>query len=260
MNNLISTFARLSILCIFMLAAGCGSGQISGTAETTGIVASSGSGAGQPHHSRGLCTPSSTSPAPANGLVADFSPAGGGTNGQGIETSGRVVTYASPKLVGPGSMTYSTTGGHLNIKISAPATSRPQLLGTMIQFDSCIDASAFTGVQFTISGSFSGCSMTYATGDVGHEDMAISSTFASGQAGSYVPQDKISAGDLSSTPRTIKQPFVGTDIQGNPPTPIDPAKLILTLWQFIVPVAADDGSSTPACTASVTIDDVKFYH
>jgi hypothetical protein len=257
MNNHLST---LFILSIFVPAAGCGSSGISGTAETTATVASGGGGAGQPHHSRGLCTPSGTSPAPANGLVADFSPAGRGANGQGIETSGRVVTYASPKLVGPGSMTYSTTGGNLNIKISAPAISRPQLLGTMIQFDSCVDASAFTGVQFTISGSFSGCSLTYATGDVGHEDMAKSSTFASGEAGSYVPQDKISASDLSSTPRTIKQPFVVTDIQGNPPTPIDPTQLIFNLWQFIVPVAADDGSATPACIASVTVDDVKFYH
>ena len=106
MNSHLSTLFALSI---FVPAAGCGSSGISGTAETTGIVASGGGAAGQPHHSRGLCTPSNTSPAPANGLIADFSPAGGGANGQGIETSGRVVTYASPKLVGPGSMTYSTT-------------------------------------------------------------------------------------------------------------------------------------------------------
>jgi len=130
----------------------------------------------------------------------------------------------------------------------------------MIQFDSCIDASPFTGVQFAASGTFSGCSLIYATGDVEHEDVTKSSTFASGPEGSYVPQHKISADDLSSTPRTIKLPFASTDIRGNPPAPLDPAKLIFTLWQFIVPVAADDGSATPACIASVTIDDVRFYH
>lgn len=114
-------------------------------------------------------------------------------------------------------------------------------------------------MQFTISGSFSGCSLAYATGDVEHEDATVSSTFASGEAGSYAPQNKISAGDLSPTPRTIKQPFVGTDIHGNPRTPIDPTKLIFTLWQFVVPVAADDGSASPSCIANVTIDDIKFY-
>jgi hypothetical protein len=72
--------------------------------------------------------------------------------------------------------------------------------------------------------------------------------------------DKISAGDLASTPRTVKQPFSGGGTQGSPATPIDPTRLIFTLWQFIVPIAADDGSATPMCTGSVTIDDIKFYH
>jgi len=133
------------------------------------------------------------------------------------------------------------------------------MLGTMIQFDSCIDASLFTGVQFTASGSFSGCSLIYGTGDVEHEDVTKSSTFAAGPEGSYLPQHKIAADDLSSTPRTIKLPFASPDIRGNPPTPLDPAKLIFALWQFVVPIAADDGSATPPCSASLTISDIKFY-
>jgi hypothetical protein len=74
-----------------------------------------------------------------------------------------------------------------------------------------------------------------------------------------VLQHKIAAADLSSTPKTIKLPFTSTDIRGSPATPIDPSKLIFALWQFVVPVAADDGSATPPCTANVTIDDVRFY-
>jgi len=189
----------------------------------------------------------------------DFSSTGGVVSGQGNPIPAKIITYGLPKPAGPASHAYTTTGGKLNIQINAPATSSPQLLGTMIQFDSCIDASPFTGVQFAASGSFSGCSLIYATGDVEHEDVTKSFTFASGPEGSYVPQHKIAADDLSSTPRTIKLPFASTDIQGNPPTPLDPAKLIFTLWQFIVPVAADDGSATPPCSASLTISDIKFY-
>jgi hypothetical protein len=196
--------------------------------------------------------------APANGLVADFSDASG-TIGQAGQIPGEIVTYSDPKIATPGALSYTTTGGHLNIKVTAPATAHPQFLGTMVLFNSCIDARAFAGVQFTIRGSFSGCSLIYATGDAQHEDVTLSSTFASGPAGSYVPQHKIAAGDLSSTPHTIKLPFVGTDVQGNPPTPIDPNQLVFTLWQLIVPVAADDGSVTPPCTADLTIDDLQFY-
>jgi hypothetical protein len=232
------------------LHVGCGSTGISGTSSDEGPVQL---------RSRGLCTPANTSPAPATGLISAFPSSDGVVSGQANAIPAKIITYGLPKPVGPGSHAYTTTGGNLNIQLNAPATSHPQMLGTAIQFDGCIDASAFTGVQFTASGSFSGCSLVYATGDVEHEDVTKSSTFAAGPEGSYVPQHKIAADDLSSTPRTIKLPFATTDIRGNPPTPLDPAKLIFTLWQFVVPIAADDGTATPPCSASLTIRDLTFY-
>jgi len=247
MNRRLST---IIVFATFVLPAGCGSTAISET--------SSDKGPGQ-LRSRGLCTQANTALAPASGLIADFSSASGVVSVQGNTIPARIITYGLPKPVGPASHAYTTTGGNLNIQINAPATARPQMLGTMIQFDSCIDASQFTGVQFDASGSFSGCSLVYASGDVEHEDVTKSSTFASGPEGSYVPQHKIAAGDLGSTPRTIKLPFARTDIAGNPPTPLDSTKLIFALWQFIVPVAADDGSATAPCSANLTIRDIKFY-
>lgn len=240
-----------SIALVFSV--GCATSGTSGNTESPVSVASIADS--QAHHSRGLCTSSSTVAAPAGGLVAEFSASGDSQE----PVPGRIVSYSIPGPADAGSFNHTTAGGNLTIKINAPATSRPQLLGTMFQFNSCIDASAFSGVQFTISGSFSGCSLTYGTGDVEHEDVTLSWTFSAGPAGSYVPQHRIAAADLSSTPKTIKLPFTSADIQGNPPTPIDAAKLIFTLWQFIVPVAATDGSATPPCTANVTIDDVRFY-
>jgi hypothetical protein len=253
MTKHFSTIASFGALA---LAAGCATSGIGGTAEPTEQAVTRGDD--KPHHPRGLCTASDTLTAPASGLVTNFSEAGG-AGGDAGQIPGGIVTYSVPKLVTPGAFSSTTTGGQLNIKINAPATSRPQLLGTLEQFNSCVDASAFTGVQFTIRGSFSDCSLVYGTGDVQHEDVTLSSTFASGPAGSYVPQHKLSASDLSATPRTLKLPFARTDVQGNPPKPIDPTQLIFALWQFIVPIAADDGSATPPCLADVTIDDVQFY-
>jgi len=240
-------FFSIALFSTFAFVVGCATSGSSGTTETGNVASSA-----ESPHSRGLCTPTSTAAAPAGGLVAEFS------GGSQEPVPGRIVTYSIPKLADAGAFNH-TTEGNLTIKIHAPATSRPQLLGTMFQFDSCIDASAFTGVQFTISGSFSGCSLVYGTGDVAHEDVTVSGTFAAVPAGSYVPQHRLAADELSSTPRTIKLPFTSADIAGNPPTPIDPAKLVFALWQFIVPVAADDGSATPPCTANVTVDDVRFY-
>jgi len=253
MNSNLSTVTIFSTLAF---TAACGSSGMSGTVEPSGIAAAS---AGPSHHSRGACMPSNTLAAPANGLVADFSAAGSGADSQGTQIASGIVTYATPKPAGPEALTYTTTRGHLNLKINAPAIARPQFLGAILQFNSCIDASAFTGVEFTISGSFSGCGFTYAASDVEHEDATLSSAFSTGPAGSYPPHSSLVAGDVTPTSRTLRQPFVGREIQGSPYTPIDPARLVLMVWQFIVPVAADDGSATPNCSGELTIDNVRFY-
>jgi hypothetical protein len=252
MNSRSFTIALISTLAI---GAGCGSSAINGTAGTATASDNSG-GSRRPS---GPCTPSNTSKAPADGLIADFTDAGGGANTGGIEIAGGIVTYAAPKVGGPGSPTYTTTGGALHIRVSAAPTSTPQFLGAVIAFSNCIDASAFTGVQFTISGSFSGCTMQYATGDVEHQDMTLGSTFATGLAGSYPPQNRLAADEMTSAPRTIKAPFVVSDIKGSPPAPLDPSKLISTIWQFTVPVAAEGESDNPMCTGAITIDDIRFY-
>jgi hypothetical protein len=193
--------------------------------------------------------------APADGLIADFAAAGSG----GIEISGGIVTYAARKVGGPSSPTYTTTGGALTVTVNVSPTSKPQFVGALVSFDKCVDASAFSGVQFTISGSFSGCQMQYATGDVAHQDVSLGSPYATGAAGAYSPQFRIAADALTSTSRTIKAPFASPDIRGNPAPALDPTKLIFTLWQFTVPVAPEDDGGIEMCTGSVTIDDVRFY-
>jgi hypothetical protein len=194
--------------------------------------------------------------APADGLIADFADAAAG----GIEIPGGIVTYADPKVGGPGSPTYSTSGGALNIRVNVAPAATPQFAGTMVRFNTCIDASAFAGVRFTIRGAFSGCSLQYATGDVEHEDVSMGAPFATGPIGSYPPQNRIAAEDLTSTPRTIMAPFARTDILGSPAKPIDATKLIFVLWQFIVPVATEGESGNEKCIGNITIDDIHFYH
>ena len=242
----------IALVSTFAFGAGCGSSAINGAASTTEDLGS-GAGGVSSLPSR-PCTPSNTLRAPADGLIADFKDAGGG-----IEISGGIVTYAAPKVAGLGSASYTTTGGALAITVNTAPVSKPQFLGVVVAFDKCIDARAFTGVQFTISGSFSGCSLQFATGDAEHQDMTFASSFATGPAGSYPPQDRIAADEMTATPRIVKAPFAVTDVQGSPAVPLDPSKLISTQWQFTVPVAAEGETDNPMCKGSVTVDNVKFY-
>ena len=196
------------------------------------------------------CTPSSTRLAPADGLIADFMGAD-----DGIEIGGEIVKYGDgpPPIDGPESPSYTTTGSALQIMENAPATPAPQYLGVLISFDGCVDASAFTGVQFSISDtSLGGCTMVYATGDVVHQSATTGLPYATGAPSAYPPEAAVTP---EPTPATLMMPFVGGPSGGNPATPVDPTKLTIVLWEFQV---APSGGALP-CVADVTVDDVKFY-
>ncbi len=169
----------IALMNIFAFGAACGSSAINGIAGTTEDMASSSAAAGESGVRSRPCLRSNTSPAPADGLIADFTNANGG----GIRIPGVIVTYAAPKVAGLGAATYTTSEGALNVKVKAAPTSTPQFLGVVVAFNNCIDASGFSGVQFTISGSLSGCTMQYATGDVEHQDMTFAAPFATGAVG-----------------------------------------------------------------------------
>ncbi|HEY6475104.1 MAG TPA: hypothetical protein VI456_00900, partial [Polyangia bacterium] len=162
---------------------------------------------------------------------------------------------------GPARPTASTSGGALHITENGPATSAAQYVGVALAFADCLDATAFTGVQFSISGSFSGCTMQYATGDSEHQDPATGAPYSTGPSGAYPPQSTLTAAQVTTAPQILTMPFTGTTIFGDPQTPLDTTKLIFALWQFTIPAGAPataDGG-TPACVADITIDNLAFY-
>ena len=174
---------------------------------------------------------------------------------------GGVLTYNGRTQAGPGAPTYTTTGGTLNITENTGAISAAQYVGVVVDFDDCIDARAFTGVQFTISGSLSGCTVQYSTTDTEHDDAtyAVPNPHATGPEGAYAPYADLTASQVTSTPTTISMPFngVGAPSGGSPDgLALDTSKLDRVNWQLSIPAAAG-GAAT--CTASLTVDDVKFY-
>jgi hypothetical protein len=236
----------LSQICVQPAAAGAGGGGVGG-----GNGGAGGGNAGTGGAGARPCTPATTLPAPAGGLIADFMGPDGGVN-----LGGGLFVYPSSGPAAPG---IATDGGALYVTENQAATAAPQYVGAGLYFTSCIDASAFTGVSFSVSGAFSGCSMQFSTGDVEHQDRATTSGFATGVAGDYPPQTAISMGDVTSAPQVVKVPFGPTAISGNPATSLDPQKIILVLWQLTIPPATPTDGAPAACSADLTIDDVTFY-
>lgn len=230
----------LSQICVEPAAAGAGGGAGSG-----GVGGGSGGAGARP------CVPSTTLPAPVGGLIADFMGSDGGVN-----LGGGLFVFPSSGTAEPH---IGTDGEAFHVTENQAATAAAQYVGAGLYFTSCIDASAFSGVAFSLSGAFSGCSLQFATGDVEHQDPATTSLFATGPAGAYPPQTPLTAGEVTSAPQVMKVPFGPTTILGNPATPLDPHKIIYVLWQLTIPPAAPTDGPPAACSAELTIDDVTFY-
>jgi hypothetical protein len=231
--------AALSVLASFGSLAACATNK--GGATSGGDSGMAGDGAATDAGAGLYCTPSITVAAPADGLIADFTETDAGIN----------ILGGAPFAYPPGSASapaYTTTGGSLHVTVNAPATPEAQYLGVIIgpEID-CMDATAFTGVQFSISGVFAGCSFQYASADDEHVGAA---------AGNYQPKREIASSELTTTPQTLKMPFSG-QVGGNPAVPIDKSQLVGIFWEF--DVAPIIGTTPSSCVADITIDDVKFY-
>src|SRR5580698_5743249 len=210
----------LSQICVQPASAAAGAGGGVGGGGRGGgagavVIGSSGGAAGT-----GLgmeCTPSSTMLPAASGLIADFT----GPDA-GLDIPGTLYPYPGGSASAP---TFTVSNGALHIMENRPQASAPQYVGLALVFAECIDASAFTGVQFAVSGAFAGCSMQYATGDVEHQDPATGAPYATGGPGSYPPQAMITSAEVTATSQTLMIPFAANLSFGSPATPIDDKKI-----------------------------------
>jgi hypothetical protein len=199
------------------------------------------------------CNASNTASAPADGLITTFSDAPGGAD---------ITEIFAGVGIGPAESvpTFSTEGGTLHINVNAPAVATGQVLLVDFAFQKCLDASAFMGVQFSISGSLSGCTFAQATQDSAHlrflGEPPSAGNYGSGPPDAHPPATTLTADQITSMPLTVMMPFA-TQVGGVPETPIDKAKLTWIDWVFLVDPYISGGPV--ACVADLVIDDVRFY-
>jgi hypothetical protein len=159
-------------------------------------------------------------------------------------------TYAAPELTLPMVTPVYLADGtwqSLAVVASPGATTDPgnNWLGVGLPLSGCVDASAYTGVRFTITGDLGTCGLAFVA----------------------VPTEQafVSNGGSCTTPSCwspASAPFgVGTttvrfaDLNGgSPPGPVDPSRLLDIQWQMSAPT---DGVTAP-CMATFTISDISF--
>jgi hypothetical protein len=189
-------------------------------------------------------------------LITDFSDA--------VTTSGGNYNFGSSKgqlggtsLFPAGMGTLTTGSGGLTYKGTVPAPTASNMypnagVVVFINGPGCVNASASTGVSFTISGSGT-CQVVFAFGDKEHTTAASDPMRGTCTASScYAGQFSVT---VSATPTTVKMPFSGTPTNmGSPPTMVDTMNMTGVQWQL-----GQASTATTACMETLTITNVSFY-
>jgi hypothetical protein len=217
-----------------------------------GLGAAGVSGAGGIGGSGGTTAPMvCTGTPPASALITDFSDAVVGTDGITFGTApnltGVTFTYANQGEPSPvlslAAAPAGSTGQALQVSDAGPIQT---WAGFGFGFNMCVDASAYTGVQFTITGSLGNCDLTFAAQFSEDNSVTDDPTFGSCILGT------------DCFPPTSTQPIgTGTTIvefsqvaNGSPTSIVDTRALTGVQWQL----------NGPNCAANFAVTDVTFVN
>jgi len=249
---------------------GGSTGSGSGGTSASGSGGTSATGSGGAAGSAVACGSGTTSP-PAAALITDFSDAV--TAGADAGTPGK-ITFGSSSTVQGGIATFQNpastagttmvTGGNLvyTATVSAAGTASADMYpysGFVVYINgpACVDASAYTGVSFTISGNIGTCGLVFSFNDAEHGAAGTADARFTGASGAYAPQLNI-ASMVSTTSATIMVPFNDSSFANGSPAfsgMADSMNLTGVQWQF-----TQSNTSTATCTGTITVGDVTFYH
>jgi hypothetical protein len=170
-------------------------------------------------------------------------------------------TYGSKGQHAPAiSPTPDGTGITIASSFVAPVTQNWMGVGLSFDGSSCLDGSAFTGVQFDFSGELGDCTLALAANFSANATTTDAPGRGSCPYNQYLacyppttmvtPPSPMDAGETG--PTTFKVPF--TSLGGGSPTPrLDPATILSLQWQL------NARSGGPGCTARFTVANVAFY-
>jgi hypothetical protein len=224
-----------------------GSSAKGGSNGSGGNSSSSGGSNGSGGSSSGSGGSSAACAVPTAALITDF--------GTGTYPVGTPYKGADTNLTAP---TVDTSSGALVITVAtgAPTTTYPYAY-VGLPFNSCADASSYTGVKFNISGTLNtGCTIQFSVVDKEHSTVSNNGTCVPTSASSCYASAKIFT--LPSTPTDVTIAF--TDQTGGGPgdnasaLPVDPSGVLNVQWQLNVPT----GDASAGCTGTVTIDNITF--
>ena len=225
-------------------------GNTEGSGNATGAGDFAGTGAAGASGALSTCIAGATMPPVAN-LITDFSDPVADTASPGqFKFGGGVATEVQGGTAEFADTTETTpTLAIVQGALSVTATSKGSYTGVVLYLNgpACVDGSAYTGVEFDLSGSLGTCNLTF--GYAFADDLTAASDSNRGicAATNCYPPTVAVAGT-----GTIKEPYTAVT-GGSPLMSVDKQKLTGVQWQIQSPATGT------TCTATFTLDNVSFY-
>ena len=172
-------------------------------------------------------------------------------------------SYAAPGQTAPaGAVTSDGNGLRVQGAFVPPINGAANYMGFGLYSSSelCLDASAYTGVQFEFAGSLGGCYLAFGanfSGDVFSGDDPSRGGCQGSDSTCYGPSADVTAMAAGGADAgvVIKVPF--TKLSGGVPNgALDPSTLVTVQWQLSAASFAADGGG---CSADFTVKNVAFY-
>jgi hypothetical protein len=113
----------------------------------------------------------------------------------------------------------------------------------------CLDASAYSGIQFDLAGDLGGCALALGAASSGDLDSVVNTgrgACSTGSGACYGPAAAVSSGAA-----TVMVPFTSLT-GGMPVSTLDPRTIVTVQWQLAPPTSG-------SCSADFTISNVAFY-
>jgi hypothetical protein len=185
-------------------------------------------------------------------IITNFSDAVAGspiTFGTAPGLMGGTFSYAATGLVAPALSLVPASGGNagqgLQVTVNPGTTTDPAnaFFGFGLFFSSCVDASAYRGVKFTIAGDLGSCGISFATTFSDAVSPSDDPNGACTLASCFPPSAPV------TTTGTLVVPFAS--VSGGSPGTIDPKSIVGVQWQMNTPLGF-------ACAANFVITDVEI--
>jgi hypothetical protein len=225
-------------------------GNTAGTGNATGAGDFAGTGSAGVNGTLSTCIAGATMP-PVAKLITDFSDPVADTASPGqFKFGGGIATEVQGGTAEFADTTETTpTLAIVKGALSVTATSKGSYTGVVLYLNgpACVDGSAYTGVEFDLSGSLGTCNLTF--GFAFADDLTAASDSNRGICAAtncYPPTVAV------TETGTIKEPYTAVT-GGSPLMSVDQQKLTGVQWQIQSPATGT------TCTATFTLDNVSFY-